>query len=118
MLIEKDDKSALPKLKALQQSYAAIASDLATTPVPPALANDHLQLMQSFDALAKATQVVTNYTQDPLGVMGALAIYQPSSYQAVEAFNDIASKILANGEPAAGTPGSIIVNIARSAQTQ
>ena len=117
-LIEKNDASARPKLVALQKSYASIASDLVNVHVPPALAEDNLNLIQSFDTLAKATQIVANYEQDPLGVMGALTVYQPSSKKIVDTFNDLATKILVAGEPAAGAPGSTIVNIARSAQTQ
>jgi|CXWL01.1.fsa_nt_gi hypothetical protein len=112
------DKSEIAhkKLEALGDSYRAIASDLAQLPVPPALSQDHLVLMQSFDSLARATSVVVNYEQDPLGVLGALALYQPSSSKIVLSFENIATIILSNGEPAPGTPGALLVQIARSAQ--
>jgi hypothetical protein len=50
--------------------------------------------------------------------MGALSAYQPSSNKVVDAFKSIAAVLIAQGEPASGTPGAVIVNIARSAETQ
>jgi hypothetical protein len=117
-LIENNDESARPKLKVLADSYKAIASDLLKTHVPPQLAAEHLQLLQAFDSLAKTTAVVVNYEKDPVATLGAIGVYQPASAQAVAAFKAMATALIANGEPAAGTPGAMIVSIARSAETK
>ena len=115
--IEHNDKTAAPKLEALADSYAAIAAELLTVSAPPALADEHLALIRSFDELARATNRVVVYESDPLGVMGALSIYRPSSQAIVQAFEQIALAVLASGEPAADTPGALIVNTARSASS-
>jgi hypothetical protein len=115
-LINQNKEAARPKLKVLAASYGAITKDLLAMSVPPSMAKDHLLLIRSFDALSRSTTLVTVFETDPLGVMGALTLFQPSSIDVLTAFNDIALVILANGEPAPGTPGSIIVNAARSTQ--
>ncbi len=117
-LVEKGDTTARPKLVLLADMYAAITKDLLATTVPPALASDHLLLIQSFDTLARSTRLVANYEKDPVGVLGALSLYQPYSKLAVTGFSNIAEVILASGDPESGTPGALIVKIARDAQTQ
>ncbi len=114
--IQDGDQSSLTQLQTLANSYTGIASDLATISVPPSLANDQLSLMQSFDSLGKATNAIVNFQKDPAVTLGAIGIYQPASEQMMTAMQGIAETILANGEPAPGQPGFIIVNIARSAQ--
>lgn len=116
--INNGDASARTKLVTLGTSYAAIARELADMHVPPTLSSTHLVLMQSFDSLARATRLVANYEKDPIAVLGALAIYQPASTSAVDAFNKLAAAILTEGEPAKGATGALIVNFARSAQAQ
>ncbi len=115
-LIENNDESARPKLEKLARAYKAIAEGLLAVHVPPQLSSQHLALVQSFDELYRATQSVASYEEDPLGVMGAISIYQPASKQVVSALKDIATSILTDGEPAAGTPGAVIVNFARSTE--
>lgn len=117
-LMQNNDESARPKLKKLADSYGAITTDLLAMSVPPQLAQQHLALIRGFDSLHKATVAVTTYEKDPLGVMGALSVYQPSSASIVQALKGIASAILAGGEPAQGEPGAVIVNIARSTESQ
>ena len=116
-LIQNNDESARPKLKTLSDSYGAITTQLLALHVPPQLANEHLALIQGFDSLHKATSAFVSYEKDPLGVMGALSVYQPMSAQITDALKSIATAILATGEPQAGQPGAIIVNIARSTET-
>lgn len=116
-VIENGDESARKKLSALANAEAAMARELLTLPVPPALANDHLLMVRSFDSLAKATQLVTTYEKDPVGVMGALAAYAPTSRDFGAAFKGLATAVLFEGEPVPGTPGAYIVEIARSAET-
>jgi hypothetical protein len=116
-LVQNNDESARPKLKALAKSYGDIVTDLRAVEVPPQLASQHLALIRGFDELNKATLLVANYEEDPLGVMGALSIYQPSSQDVVDGIKSIATVILASGEPAAGMPGAMIVSIARSTET-
>jgi hypothetical protein len=116
-LIQKNDESARPKLQTLAASYAAISDDLRAAQVPPGLASQHLALIKGFDELHKATAIVADYEHDPLGVMGALAIFQPSSQDIMDAFKNIATVILSSGEPAPGTGAAVIVSIARSTET-
>jgi hypothetical protein len=116
-LIQDNDESARPKLKTLSDSYGAITTQLLALHVPPQLADEHLALIQGFDSLHKATSAFVSYEKDPLGVMGALSVYQPMSAQVTDALKSIATAILATGEPQAGQPGAIIVNIARSTET-
>lgn len=115
-LIQNNSESARPKLKKLATAYASVTSDLLTVNVPPQLANDHLTLVRSFDEMGKATALITKYETDPVGVLGALSIYQPSSTAILLAFKDIAQIILAAGEPPSNSPGSLIVLIARSTE--
>ncbi len=117
-LIQKNDESARKKLQLLSDSYGAITTDLLAAQVPPRLAVQHLALIRGFDELHKATALVVTYEKDPLGVMGALSTYQPSSASIVTAFKGIATIILSTGEPAAGQPGAMIVSVARSAEPQ
>ncbi len=117
-LIEKNDESARPKIKRLSESYASITKDLLDLRIPPQLANQHLELVRGFDQLHKASASAVTYEKDPLAFMGALSNFQPSSVLVVKGFKDIATVILSSGEPAAGTAGSVIVSIARSAETQ
>jgi hypothetical protein len=117
--LQDNDKSAQKKLITLGAAYGEIAHDLLAAPVPPALADQHLALIQAFDTLSRATKAVTNYDNDPLAVLGSLSLYQPESQNIVAAFQSIAKAIIANGgEPATSTPGAMIVNIARSTQQQ
>jgi len=116
--INHGDTTARTRLITLGESYGAVAKALANAQVPPNLSNTHLMLMQSFDSLARATRLAANYEKDPIAVLGALTIYQPASTSIVKAFNDLATVILAGGEPAKGMPGAIIVNFARSSQPQ
>ncbi len=117
-LIEQNDESARPKLVAISSAYRSIATDLLGLSVPPALAAQHLALIQSFDSLAKSTSLVTKYEKDPLGTLGALSSFQDSSKSLADAINVLAMVILQGGEPAPGQPGSLLIAIARSAQTQ
>lgn len=115
-LIQNNDESARPKLRALADSYGAISTDLREASVPPQLAPQHLALIRGFDELHKATVAVADYEHDPLGVMGALAIYQPSSQSIMDAFKGIATVILSTGEPTTGSAEAMIVSVARSTE--
>ncbi len=117
-LVENNDTSARPKLKTLADSYGAITTDLLNAHVPPQLSDLHLQLIQGFDSLHRATVSVTSYETDPLGVMGAISTFQPAANEVVTALKGMATVILSGGEPADGTPGAMIVSVARSTETQ
>lgn len=116
-LVEQDDESARPKLERLASTYASIRDSLLGLSVPPALADEHLLLIQSFDSLARATEIVTEYERDPLGVMGALTVFVPSSRKTLEGIEGIALAVLSYGEPVEGAAGAALVNTARSIQT-
>jgi len=113
--IENSDDSAQPKLERLSASYQRIASGLVSVTVPASLADEHLSLIRAFDTLAKATESLASYEEDPLAVLGGLALLQPSSKEVVIAMKGIAAEILVTGAPAAGTPGAIIVTVAAAA---
>jgi len=115
--IDKGDESARTKLTALAGAYASITTQLQGTQVPPALANEHLQLLRSFDTLARSTRLVSQYENDPLGVLGALSLYAPSSRDIVAALTSMATVIVSSGDPAPGSPGAYIVSAARYAQS-
>lgn len=117
-LIEEGDESARAKLEVLAASYRSIAIGLSEVRVPAQLAEDHARLVRSFDSLYRATRMVSKYEQDPLGTLGALRLYQPSAEGVVVSFRSISSVILAQGEPAPGTAGAIIVSFARTAEAQ
>ena len=114
--LQNNDTSAQKKLGVLSASYAAITHDLLLVSVPPALSAQHLALVQSFDTLARATKAATNYTTDPLAVLGSLSLLQPTSQTIVDTFQSLAQAILIAGEPQPGAPGEMIVHVARSAQ--
>lgn len=116
--VEQNDESARGKLKVLGASYTGIAKDLLQVSVPPSLATQHLALIRSFDTLSRSTNAVVHYEDDPLAVLGSLALYPKASQDIVDAFGALAQVIIANGEPAAGTPGALIVNVARVYQQQ
>jgi len=116
-LLQNEDESARPKLERLGASYAQIAKDLLQTRVPKNLAGNHLILIQSFDSLAKATNIVAVYEKDPVAVMGALSVYQPASESVVVAIKRVATGVLVYGEPLGGTAGALLVQIARGTET-
>lgn len=116
--VNKGDGSARTKLITLAKSYKLVAKALEATRVPPSLSAPHLILMQSFDTLSRSTSLAANYKEDPVAVLGGLALFQPASALVVSALKDIAVSILAEGEPSAGAPGSIIVSFVRSTQSQ
>ncbi|MBP7741620.1 MAG: hypothetical protein KA104_02945 [Candidatus Pacebacteria bacterium] len=116
--INNGDGNAKTKLVTLANSYTHVAKALAATHVPPSLSGPHLVLMQSFDTLSRATSLAANYKEDPVAVLGGLALFQPASLSVIAALRDVTVSILAEGEPASGAPGSIIVSFVRSTQAQ
>ena len=116
--INNGDAAAGVQLGALAKRYELISKALLALRVPPSVSTSHLLLLQSFDSLARATRLAASFEKDPVAVLGALSIYQPASTGVVEAFTQLATTILSSGEPSKGVPGFIIVNFARSTQTQ
>jgi len=115
-LLEHDDKDAKQKLLTLAKAYAAIRDDLLSVQTPTNLADEHLELIQSFDSLSKATNIIATYDSDPLGAMGALSIYHPADLAMLDGLTGIAKTILAGGEPASGQPGAYILSAVRLSQ--
>jgi hypothetical protein len=114
-LIEKEDGSAVPKLQRIARAHRNIANALRTTPVPPQLAANHLTLLRSFDTLGKSVDQIAKYKEDPLGVLGALAVYRPAAAGLATSFEALALEVLKSGEPAnENIPGYLIVYIART----
>jgi hypothetical protein len=115
-LIQNGDENARPKLITLATTYKSLATALSKVSVPPQLVDAHLKLMQSFDTEGNATQIVAHYEQDPIAVLGALAIYQPASEQVVTSLKDISTAILTEGTPEPGKVGDLIVTTAQSSK--
>jgi hypothetical protein len=115
-LINKNDATARPKLARLAKAYAAMRDQLLRTPAPPALANQHLELIQSLDSLSKATTAVLYYEKDPIAMLGGIGIYTPMFKKFIGALTGMGTAILAQGEPSAGQPGSYILAIVRLSQ--
>lgn len=114
--VEDGDEAARLKLVSLANAEAATARELLAIQVPPALAQQHLQLLRSTDSLAKATRLVSGYKTDPVATMGALIAYAPASQEFVNAIKAVASAVLAEGEPLPGAPGAYLIEIARSVE--
>lgn len=113
--IERNDSSARAKLAAYAATYAGIAKGFSGVAAPPALEGAHLELVRSFDMLAKATRVIAEeYETDPVSVFGAIEAYLAAWGRMEPALIAVGKAILASGEPAAGTPGAHILEMARS----
>lgn len=112
-LIQNNDPAAKRKLLAIASAYQAMANDLKAQSVPPSLADNHVALVRSFESLARATNTIANYQSDPLGTMGAFAAFKTGTVSMSQAINNLATRILANGEPQQGQAGYLIVAIAR-----
>lgn len=107
--VEEGDAAAGPKLKVLARAYGKRAEALLALSVPSSLATAHLELIRSFDTLAKATLAVADYQKDPLPVMGALSLYRPSMQQMGRSFRALGEAVTANGGGAEGTTGHVIL---------
>lgn len=112
-IVEDSDAEAAGKLAAIASSYEAIERDLLALSVPPPLADEHLALIRSFDTLGRSARQFTKYEEDPLGVLGALTVFQPGARELRKAYEGLAAEILKTGEPLEGGPGYLIVFIAR-----
>ena len=115
-LLEQNDQGAQAKLSTLAKAYGSIRDGLLSVQVPTDLASEHLELIQSFDSLSKATDAVAHYNSDPLATMGALSIYRPADSAMLDGLTGIAKSILAGGEPAPGQPGAYILSAVRVSQ--
>jgi hypothetical protein len=115
-LVVNGNEQSRSKVKALAADYTAMAHELAAISVPAQYAQDHLALMQSFDSLGKATALVGDYEKDPASVFGAISVYKDASGQFAGAIEDLATALLAQGEPQQGQPGYLIVYMVRTAQ--
>lgn len=115
-LLQNSSESARKKLTTLANAYGAIRDGLLATTVPPAYADEHLELIRSFDSLSKATMMITRYEKDPVGVLGALTLYKPADQGVIHSLSGIATGLLAQGEPAPGEPGAYIIAAVRLSQ--
>lgn len=116
-LIQEDDTSAKGKLERIAAAYRGIANGLLAARVPPAFAQQHLALARAFDTLAKSTAQVARFKEDPLAVLGALAMYSPAAGQMDDGLQGLAAEVLKNGEPGANDPGFLIVYLARASSS-
>ncbi|KND51516.1 MAG: hypothetical protein AB202_03025 [Parcubacteria bacterium C7867-007] len=115
--LEESDLEAGKKIVALGGAYGSISENLLAIQPPPAYGAQHLALVQSFDTLSRSMKAVSKYETDPLAVLGSLSLLQPTSQVIVNTFKQMAVTTISQiGEPVSGTPGALIVNIARSTE--
>jgi len=115
-LIEKNDVSSQARLKELASDYSTTAKQLAALSVPTPLRETHLSMIQAFDTVGRATNIVANYQSDPIGTMGAISVFVPARSNIMNSFTSIADAVLKNGDPLPGAPGYDLVTLVRSAQ--
>lgn len=109
----KEQARAEASLAKISTAIAAMATQLRSISVPTSQANAHVQLVQSLDMLSKSLGVMSNYEKDPVATMGAMSAYTTATNAYAKALNQMATSILANGEPGQNDPGYLIVTLAR-----
>ncbi len=109
--ISKNDSSQKANLLAIAAAYKGIAHDLSVVYVPPALAATHLSFLRSADLASKAVAAMTDYETDPLITIGSIGIYQSASIDLGTALQAVGVALTAEGTPAPGAPGAIIMSI-------
>lgn len=112
-LVDDNDPSARGKLLTISAAYKAMYTDLVALPTPPSLVTQHVAFVRAFDGLARSTNIIANYEKDPLGMLGALAVFKDSSMLLADTLTSFATLIISAGEPAPNTPGSLIVFLGR-----
>lgn len=113
-LVEKNDNSARPKLLAISNAYSQMAQTMRSAKVPPSLSATQVSVVTSLDQLAATTKAISDYTNDPVGTLGALTTFNKSTKLFADSLSSLASVILQSGEPQAGEPGDLIVTLART----
>lgn len=109
----KEQAQAEADLAKVSTAIAGMAAQLRSSSVPVAQASSHVQLVQSLEVLSRATATMANYQKDPLATMGALSAYTSATQSYGAALNQLATAILAQGEPGQNDPGYLIVALAR-----
>ena len=117
-IIQEDDEAAAARLNELGKQYLNASEQLLRTFAPPALAESHLRLIRGYEQAANAAIAVSDYKNDPLLTMGALAVFLPSRAEIMQAFDEVAQNMLMEGEPLPGAPGSEILDAVRQEQQQ
>ncbi len=107
--VEKGEEAAGPKLRVLAKAYGNRTEALHRLTVPASLANEHLVLLRSFDTFSKVALSVANYKDDPLPVMGALALYRPTAQELMNAFETLAGVVRTNNMGTDGGVGYVLL---------
>ncbi len=107
--VEQGEDSAEPKLLALARMYHNLAEANIRLTAPTSLAAAHLEMIRSFDTLSKVILATARYKEDPLPVMGALALYRSTATEMFNAMTVLSSAIRANGAGTGTDVGSMIV---------
>lgn len=115
-LIELNDQEALKKIGVLQSVYDNFRKDLLLVAVPEEVKGEHLALLRGFDTFSRMMSLLGDYEADPIASLGSLSMFEPNSESIMEAFRSLATTVLESGEPASGTAGELIVNVARSTE--
>lgn len=116
--IEREDGSSQDTIRVVHESYVKISEELLATSAPTQLASAHLTLLRSFDSLARISELLRNYKEDPIAALGATSMITPSSEGILVAFKTISGVILSDGEPAHDSAAAYIVRVSRTAEQQ
>lgn len=117
-LIKENDTAAKARLLELSEQYAEAVSGLLLVPTPPALVESHTRLIRALDQVSRSARSIANLEKDPVLTMGAISMLVPSRDDIMTSLGDISQAVLANGEPAPGSPGMRIVDAVRREQAK
>lgn len=95
--IEQADSSALGSLRTIAKGYAALAQELADTPVPQTLAPLHLQMVNNLARMAYAGDEMGYTFSDPLRGLTGLQTYQSALDEAARVLTTLAEQLNKNG---------------------
>lgn len=114
--IDNEDDSVQPKIARLARFYRNVADGLIAMEAPASLRAEHLALARAFDTSARSITAIDNYKKDPLAVLGALALLQPSAKELVLGLQGVAAGVLREGTPDPNSGAAFIVGVAQMKQ--
>jgi hypothetical protein len=92
-----NDPKALEQLSVVQREYAALATDLATIPVPSPYAPLYLILVNDLAKMATAAEEMHMVLEDPLRGLAGLQVFQTSSDEASRVLTTLAEQLSKGG---------------------
>lgn len=91
------DASALAPLTAIGAAYAALADDLASTPVPSTVAPLYLQLLNNLSKMSVAAGEMKTVVDDPMRGLAGLQLFQTSGAEASRLLTTLAEQLRKSG---------------------